>query len=351
MAPQTRSRVIRLPHIHPGDDDDRTCPVCDRWFQTSQGLMSHLSLARSCKWYRKGKNPIRLDEDIPEPVEMDELVVGNDNSLNGIEVDDEDFEDVIQNRDLFRFVLPDQPPDGFSSPGASSSYPRQVTISPPILDDDDDARTFEEDVTAGAVIAMQPTIVEKWKVYFGDDADNDRMDVDGEETEQAVGEDPDRKWRPFASELDWRVAAWILKEDVGQNALNRFLSIPGVSLNSVLVRQYLIIFSVGRGESRAELQRRQGALCQSRHHPRQSPLENDVYRISRSSRGEASCTIPRHHRGYQGLAREPVLCKANCMATSEGVHRRIQNQARLFRNVDRLVVERITGTLSCIGGV
>ena len=253
MAPRTRSRVIRPPHIRPGDDDDRTCPVCDRWFQTSQGLMSHLSLARSCKWYRKGKNPIRLDEDIPEPVEMDELVVGNDNPLNGIEVDDEDFEDVIQNRDLFRFVLPDQPPDGFSSPGASSSYPRQVTISPPILDDDDDARTFEEDVTAGAVIAMQPTIVEKWKVYFGDDADNDRMDVDGEETERAVGEDPDRKWRPFASELDWRVAAWILKEDVGQNALNQFLSIPGVSLNSVLVRRYLIIFSVGRGESRAEL--------------------------------------------------------------------------------------------------
>ena len=351
MAPRTRSRVIRPPHIRPGDDNDRTCPVCDRWFQTSQGLMSHLSLARSCKWYRKGKNPIRLDEDIPEPVEMDELVVGNDNSLNEIEVDDEDFEDVIQNRDLFRFVLPDQPPDGFSSPGASSSYPRQVTISPPILDDDDDARTFEEDVTAGAVIAMQPTIVEKWKVYFGDDADNDRMDVDGEETEQAVGEDPDRKWRPFASELDWRVAAWILKEDVGQNALNRFLSIPGVSLNSVPVRQYLIIFPVGRGESRAELQRRQGALRQSRHHPRQSPLENDVYRISRSSRGEASCTIPRHHRGYQGLAREPVLCKANCMATSEGVHRRIQNQARLFRNVDRLVVERTTGMLSCIGVV
>ena len=351
MAPRTRSQVIRPPHIRPGDDDDRTCPVCDRWFQTSQGLMSHLPLARSCKWYRKGKNPIHLDEDIPESVEMDELVVGNDNPLNGIEVDDEDFEDVIQNRDLFRFVLPDQPPDGFSSPGASSSYPRQVTISPPILDDDDDARTFEEDVTAGAVIAMQPTIVEKWKVYFGDDADNDRMDVDGEETKRAVGEDPDRKWLPFASELDWRVAAWILKEDVGQNALNRFLSIPGVSLNSVLIRQYLIIFSVGCGESRAELQRRQGALCQSRHHPRQSPLENDVYRISRSSRGEASCTIPRYHRGHQGLAREPVLCKANRMATSEGVHRRIQNQARLFRNVDRLVVERITGMLSCIGGV
>ena len=111
MAPRTRSRATRPPHVRPGDDDDRTCPVCERWFETSQGLMSHLSLARSCKWYRKGKNPIRLDEDIPEPVEMEELVAGNNNLLNGIEVDDEDFEDVIQNRDLFHFILPDQPPD------------------------------------------------------------------------------------------------------------------------------------------------------------------------------------------------------------------------------------------------
>ena len=76
MAPRTRSRATRPPHVRPGDDDDRTCPVCERWFETSQGLMSHLSLARSCKWYRKGKNPIRLDEDIPEPVEMEELASG-----------------------------------------------------------------------------------------------------------------------------------------------------------------------------------------------------------------------------------------------------------------------------------
>lgn len=195
--------------------------------------MSHLSLARSCKWYRKGKNPIRLDEEIPEPVEMEELFAGDDNRSSAMEVDDQDFSDVIQNRDLFRFVLPDQPPDGSSSASgaSSSSGPRNMVIPPPILDDDDDPRTYEEDETVGAVIAMAPSIVEKWKAYFDDTADEaeERMDVDGEEREDAAGKDPNSKWLPFASELDWNVASWIVKEDIGQKSLNRFLSIPGVS--------------------------------------------------------------------------------------------------------------------------
>ena len=52
------------------------------------------------------------------------------------------------------------------------------------------------------------------------------MDVDGEEPPAA---DPNSKWKPFASELDWQVAMWVIREDVGQNSLNRLLSIPGVS--------------------------------------------------------------------------------------------------------------------------
>ena len=93
-------------------------------------------------------------------------------------MDDEDFEDIVQNRDLFRFILPDQPPDWSSSPGASSSCPQHVIISPPILDDDDNTRTYEEDLTMGAVIAMQTTIVEKWKAYFEDATDDDQRDMD-----------------------------------------------------------------------------------------------------------------------------------------------------------------------------
>ncbi len=32
------------------------CPSCYRLFATGQGLNAHLSMAESCKWFRKGKN-------------------------------------------------------------------------------------------------------------------------------------------------------------------------------------------------------------------------------------------------------------------------------------------------------
>ena len=85
---------------------------------------------------------------------------------------------------------------------------------------------------AGKVIRMEQSIVETWKAYFSDDVGDGAsdsevpMDVDGEEPPAA---DPNSKWKPFASELDWQVAMWVIREDVGQNSLNRLLSIPGVS--------------------------------------------------------------------------------------------------------------------------
>ena len=58
--------------------------------------------------------------------------------------------------------------------------------------------------------------------------EDDQMDVDGDDQiRRSVN--PDAKWKPFASEMDWRVAKWFIHEDIGQNALDRFLSIPGVS--------------------------------------------------------------------------------------------------------------------------
>lgn len=99
----------------------------------------------------------------------------------------------------------------------------------PILDDDEDTRITEEDLLDGKIIRMEPTIVETWKMYFseGEDMhskDNDGMDIDGQDEPFSTS----NRWRPFASELDWRVAMWVIREDVGQNSMNRFLSIPGV---------------------------------------------------------------------------------------------------------------------------
>ena len=197
--------------------------------------MSHLSTAKSCKWYRKGKNKVIIAQEIPEPVEVEALL---DRDSMNMEVDEADFQDIIQNGNLFQFVLPTEwaeidveVANEQASSSAPASAPRYNTIRPPALDDDEDPRVYEEDASAGMVIAMAPTIVNTWKAYFGDpDGGSVRMDVDGEDGgDQTNVKDPDAPWRPFASELDWKVAMWAVREYVGQNSLNRFLSIPGVS--------------------------------------------------------------------------------------------------------------------------
>lgn len=82
-------------------------------------------------------------------------------------------------------------------------------------------------------------------MYFGEEPEEEeednRMDVDGEEGAPSAGVpdkppiDPQIRWRPFASELDWRVVMWAVREDVSQGALNRLLAISGVSFTAVTV--------------------------------------------------------------------------------------------------------------------
>lgn len=194
--------------------------------------MSHLATAGTCKWYRKGKN---VDYSSIQTVETSTSTessssVDDNNAFGGLE-------DIMEDRDLFRFVLPSDLAPECASQGqvsSSSSIPAQGTFLRPhqrvlALDDDEDSRVEEEDPRHGRVIRMSQTVVETWKAFFAQDLDDeDRMDID----EEGVGGTQGSldRWKPFASELDWRVAMWAVREDVGQNALNRLLSIPGVSL-------------------------------------------------------------------------------------------------------------------------
>ncbi|KAH9910544.1 uncharacterized protein B0H18DRAFT_844521, partial [Fomitopsis serialis] len=180
--------------------EDNTCPACDKPLKSASGLMAHLSTARSCLWYRKGKNreprchaPEVVDEEAPPAVDMD--------------VDVEDFRDA-------------------STSSSTSHVPAQPLQMPPgpALDDDDNTRVEDEDELAGRVIRMETSIVETWRAYFGEDEDGENPGKDDRMDEL----DRNKKWKPFASELDWRVAMWVVREDVGQKSINRFLSIPGV---------------------------------------------------------------------------------------------------------------------------
>ncbi|KAI5835810.1 hypothetical protein K523DRAFT_217684, partial [Schizophyllum commune Tattone D] len=83
------------------------------------------------------------------------------------------------------------------------------------LDDYDDSRVIDVNEAAGRAIRVDPTMRELWERMFGE---KETQDMSTEST----------RYLPFASELDWRIALWAVKEDVSQGAFNRLLAIPGV---------------------------------------------------------------------------------------------------------------------------
>ncbi|KAF9010888.1 hypothetical protein BDZ89DRAFT_883074, partial [Hymenopellis radicata] len=77
---------------------------------------------------------------------------------------------------------------------------------------------------AGTVFRMSQNVHEQWASLFGTPIPGD-VEMDGSST-------PDFKdvewWKPFASELDWNIARWMVNEGIGHNAFNELMAIPGV---------------------------------------------------------------------------------------------------------------------------
>ncbi|KIM57120.1 hypothetical protein SCLCIDRAFT_96312, partial [Scleroderma citrinum Foug A] len=74
---------------------------------------------------------------------------------------------------------------------------------------------------AGHVIRMDETVHERWRRRFGDG--------DGDVLMDEVAAKADNTFAPFASELDWHVAHWVVQEGIGHKLLDRLLAIPWVS--------------------------------------------------------------------------------------------------------------------------
>jgi hypothetical protein len=111
-------------------------------------------------------------------------------------------------------------PIGQPGPGPRATNQRRC------LDEDDDDRHEEEDVGAGKVIGMDEHVRNRWHQLFRE------QDGDGDvvmRTDDGAA-DKDNIYAPFASEMDWRVAQWMVKDGIGHKSFDRFLAIPGVHL-------------------------------------------------------------------------------------------------------------------------
>lgn len=200
--------------------DDCYCPACGTSFKTAQGTKSHLSQSRRCAWYRKGKNPegIRRTMRTPTPPPLDEfpgdVIITPDLPV---------FEAVEQwEEELFRFIPADSDPN---QPGPSSRSARASsaadTANPGDILSDEEEQVVEVHPTAGKVIRMSDDLYAKWAHSFGLEPDRDGDIAMG-------GSDSPNGFAPFASELDWRIAQWVVKDGPGHKAFDRLLDIPGV---------------------------------------------------------------------------------------------------------------------------
>ncbi|KAJ7201714.1 hypothetical protein GGX14DRAFT_371140, partial [Mycena pura] len=85
--------------------------------------------------------------------------------------------------------------------------------------DSDNTRIVDSHPTVGQAIRMNDNLHAKWKRSFG------LTDPDGDiemESDSVNG------FALFASELEWRIAEWVIKDGPGHKVFDRLLSIPGV---------------------------------------------------------------------------------------------------------------------------
>ena len=198
-------------------------------------MNTHLTAARSCSWYGKGKlRDLGIldnnENDIIQPT-THSPVLANSEDDNMETYDPQQDSDIFDTEfgpygEEFHFLpnaepddIPEDPEVGLAGPGPSTAANQIIqgaTNAQRSVLDDEDIRVTVEDKEAGRIYRQDPPPT---YISVEDDEDGDIvMGNDGEPNPFA----------PFSSELDWKVAQWAVKDGPGHNAFDRLLAIPGV---------------------------------------------------------------------------------------------------------------------------
>jgi len=209
------------------------CPACDRFFSSQQGLSCHLSTAKSCLWYRKGKIRDLTDQvtnskihwRVAQSGHLSDSLKDHLSDLSDLEV--VTFDDLQHEIPLSpiqdEFVL--IPDLGAPGPGPQSSAQAKAALLTRALDDDDDLRYIESHPTAGTVLPPNSS-------------EQENNDPDGDITMQ--DDQVAQPFSPFSSELDWKIAEWAVKDSIGHSSFDRLLAIPGVRFSHCVLSLFLI---------------------------------------------------------------------------------------------------------------
>ena len=215
---------------------------CRRQFRTLRAMQTHLTMAKSCEWYMKGKFrewEMGENEEVGRAEEygslaQEDFVLGDEGSIAG-NYDPEDDDNLCYDEgDLgpsdFHFIPREQDPtpeemEGEQGPGPQTAAHRIQWQAHRVLNDDSDDRVTDTHPLAGRI---------SWKESPPRLRSEEDMDVDRADNEN-------NPFYPFNSELDWKVAQWAVKDNPGHNAFDRLLAVPGVGVMVYLTLPTLIL--------------------------------------------------------------------------------------------------------------
>lgn len=212
------------------------CPACHDWFSTAHGRNMHLSQASGCRWYRKGKlrdfgptagNSANNTRTI-ETNKKDEDAHALEALINDLPEDPllpkEIMEQMMEEDQVF-FVPEELNGPARAGPSSERAHKPFRTLECSLNHNDDEAPFIEEDRHAGYKLKMSQTLHTQWEEHLS-------KHDEGSATPPAKVRD--RDYAPFASELDWRIAQWAVRDGPGRSSLDKLLALPKVCLLLIL---------------------------------------------------------------------------------------------------------------------
>ncbi|KAJ3500836.1 hypothetical protein NLJ89_g9614 [Agrocybe chaxingu] len=95
--------------------------------------------------------------------------------------------------------------------------------------EEDESRIHINYKGAGTCIGKNATVYNRWKDFFEDQETSfdepNAFNIVPEDGEGPPGSNP---FAPFATEMDWRVAKWVVEDGIGHQSFDRLLQIPGL---------------------------------------------------------------------------------------------------------------------------